>query len=555
MTLLTVRVTPATTPPSTGLAVVADLTALGGSASQQFFDDGTHGDQTAGDNTFSVIATIGAAIPTGAKYLTAHVTDSQARASDIPITVSVQSPTCGVEFWNVKTGIDADAAAINLNNVIPTTISDLRAIPIAFPPAGDRPTVNNAATRISPTEFNVYQVHATLTLYKLETDVDYHMVLQDANNNTIISEVPSPACVGAQSPFLSGITSARATMDARLSPGDGFQNANLPVRVTGVGFFDNLHGQTGLAPNGIEIHPILKLDFTNQSTTQLISGLNPSEAGQLVTFTATVSNGGASTPTGNVTFLDGSSPLGTMALNASGQATFSVSFLAVGPHSITASYEGDGKSTPSKSTAVVQTVNPALQSITINAPLVSVVTGTVEQLTATGRFSDSSTADLTNSVTWMSSPPSVATISSSGSLTATGAGSTTITASSGSVSGMLNISSAAPVYQLRVTPGSITKDGSGNFVVPLTFSNQGNVTASNISLTLVRLNSTSIAAPAPIASIAPGAVQTLTVTFPSSAGASPSTGLLSISGSYTGIIPGGPAQPNSLTGNFRIALP
>ena len=48
----TVAVTPATVPPSTGLAVSADLTSIGGSPSQMLFDDGSHGDQVAGDRLF-----------------------------------------------------------------------------------------------------------------------------------------------------------------------------------------------------------------------------------------------------------------------------------------------------------------------------------------------------------------------------------------------------------------------------------------------------------------------------------------------------------------------
>ncbi len=52
-TLLTVAVTPATSPASTGIAVTATLTGIGGAATQTLYDDGTHGDVTAGDNIFS----------------------------------------------------------------------------------------------------------------------------------------------------------------------------------------------------------------------------------------------------------------------------------------------------------------------------------------------------------------------------------------------------------------------------------------------------------------------------------------------------------------------
>lgn len=33
------------------------------------------------------------------------------------------------------------------------------------------------------------------------------------------------------------------------------------VWITGVGFFDYVHGQRGVAPNGIELHPVLDVEF------------------------------------------------------------------------------------------------------------------------------------------------------------------------------------------------------------------------------------------------------------------------------------------------------
>ena len=71
--------------------------------------------------------------------------------------------------------------------------------------------------------------------------------------------------------------------------------------------------------------------------------MNPSVFGQSVTFTATVKAvaPGSGTPTGAVTFLDGSTTLGTGTLDASGVASFSTSTLSVGEHSITAAYGGN----------------------------------------------------------------------------------------------------------------------------------------------------------------------------------------------------------------------
>src|SRR5262249_25082069 len=150
------------------------------------------------------------------------------------------------------------------------------------------------------------------------------------SGNTIIGEVPSPACVGTGSPFAAGVASARASVDARLTPADGFQTANLPIQVTGIGFFDNLHGQTGVAPNGIELHPMIDVHFTKPTATALTSTLNPSQFGQSVTITATVSNGGTPKPTGQVTLLDGVNPVATTNLDATGAAAFTISNFSTG---------------------------------------------------------------------------------------------------------------------------------------------------------------------------------------------------------------------------------
>lgn len=118
-----------------------------------------------------------------------------------------------------------------------------------------------ANARIAPTEITVYRVTATLTKYKLESDSDYHLVLDDGAGHTMIAEIPDPACVGSGSPLASSIEKARTEMTAKYSPTGSFHTTNVPVTVTGVGFFDYDHGQTGVAPNAIELHAVLDITF------------------------------------------------------------------------------------------------------------------------------------------------------------------------------------------------------------------------------------------------------------------------------------------------------
>ena len=170
----------------------------------------------------------------------------------------VLNGSCGVERWSVKTGTDADANLINLQSTVQTTIASLASLPA--------PTVLPANNRIQPTETTVFQLQATLTEYKLESDSDYHLILSDSSNNTMIAEIPSPACVGSSSVLLPGIQNARSEFDAQYTPTSSFQTANVPVIVTGVGFFDFLHGQSGVAPNGIELHAVLDIQFSASGT-------------------------------------------------------------------------------------------------------------------------------------------------------------------------------------------------------------------------------------------------------------------------------------------------
>jgi subtilisin-like proprotein convertase family protein len=97
----------------------------------------------------------------------------------------------------------------------------------------------------------------------------------------------------------------------------------------------------------------------NSTTTTLASGpVNPSVFGQQVTFTATVTGTGSGTPTGSVQFfVDGSTTAaGTGALNSSRQASFPIAFMALGAHTVTATYQGDSNFGQSTSTPLTQNV-------------------------------------------------------------------------------------------------------------------------------------------------------------------------------------------------------
>lgn len=160
---------------------------------------------------------------------------------------------CGVERWSIKTGTDGDARSINTRAVVPTSIYHLRGLPAQ----SNLPL----HSRIRPTETTVFSIDATLMRIKMESDSDYHLILSDSGGRTMIAEIPAPQCVGSSSPFLPSLRYVRRKVDSLYHPGSSWLRPNVHVHITGVGFFDFLHGQSGVAPNAIELHPVLAIQF------------------------------------------------------------------------------------------------------------------------------------------------------------------------------------------------------------------------------------------------------------------------------------------------------
>lgn len=99
---------------------------------------------------------------------------------------------------------------------------------------------------------------------KREDDADIHLVIADPRiGGSMIVEFPSSTCNQGATP------EARTLMrDARKAfttacggePGTNFVTLAGKATLTGVGFFDAIHRQGGVAPNGIELHPMLGVE-------------------------------------------------------------------------------------------------------------------------------------------------------------------------------------------------------------------------------------------------------------------------------------------------------
>jgi hypothetical protein len=200
-------------------------------------------------------------------------------ASGIPAYAN--AVTCGAtERWFVKVGTDPDAGLVDLNTIVPTTVEKLNALDKLQPSV---PHGNN--TFRLEQERVVYQVSGRLVLFKDEDDNDYHLVITDDSlefspggngsdgletGTSFIAEIPDPDCVAGKrgdpsvpSRFAAQLQQVRDAFEARFPGGAGADKDlhGIPVTLTGVAFYDRPHRQTGRALNGIELHPLLSIQF------------------------------------------------------------------------------------------------------------------------------------------------------------------------------------------------------------------------------------------------------------------------------------------------------
>ncbi len=118
------------------------------------------------------------------------------------------------------------------------------------------------------------------------------------------------------------------------------------------------------------------------TTTTLVSSLNPSSYWRPVTFTATIVSQFGGLVGGSVTFKDGATTLGTIAVN-SNKAAFTTQALGAGTHNVTAVYSGGGERFGSTSAVLMETVNRAATTTTLASSLNPSTHGTSVTFTAT----------------------------------------------------------------------------------------------------------------------------------------------------------------------------
>ena len=249
-----------------------------------------------------------------------------------------------------------------------------------------------------------------------------------------------------------------------------------------------------------------------QTTTTLTASPASPAYGQAVTLTAIVApTVGSTVATGLVTFTDGSTTLGMGSLNGSGVATFTTtSPLAVGSHSLVASYAGDSINLPSQSSPLALSVGTEATTASLSVSPTSPAFGQAVTLTATVTaafgvptgmvtFTDGSmtlgtimvngsgVATLTTTSLAVGSHPLLATYSGDGNDQVSQSSTFTLVVGQEATTTTLTVAPSSPVVGFPITLTATVTAASGSPTGIVTFSDGFN------SLGMATLNSSGVA--------------------------------------------------------------
>lgn len=234
----------------------------------------------------------------------------------------------------------------------------------------------------------------------------------------------------------------------------------------------------------------------------------PPEAGTVTVTVAasTILQGSTTQATANAVDTRGralTSEPRTWSSSNSGIATVSATGLVTGVSAGTANISA---TVLGRSGSVAVTVAPPVASVQVTAPDSSIVRGQTVQLTATPRTAGGAVVT-GRTVTWSSASPSVATVSTSGLVSAVGIGSAVITATVDGINGTLTISVATDVATVQVTPTTATlTEGSPTQQYTATPRNAANTALTGLTATWASLDTTiaTVSASGLVTAVRPG---------------------------------------------------
>ena len=330
------------------------------------------------------------------------------------------------------------------------------------------------------------------------TSASISEVVQSASTSTALTTSGSPALFGATVTFTATVTGAGATPSGSVSFKDGTQTLGSSIlspngqaiystNSLAAGSHSITASYAGDADNQPSTSGTLAQVIQAQTTTTLVAAPPTAIATANVVLTAQVGSNAGTRPGGIVSFLDGSTVLGTAALSQSGTATLSLTTLAAGSHTLAAVYAGDALDAGSTSTPVAESIQPIPTISHLGVSASNVLTG--QPLTLIAAVTSSYAAPFTGTFTFSAGSTGLgqSSVNPSGSSTLApllAAGTYSITASySGDAYNAPSTSAPVTVtvgqtadYSIALSPNALTMASKQNNTITVSIASLGGFT-------------------------------------------------------------------------------
>jgi hypothetical protein len=180
---------------------------------------------------------------------------------DTPVLPSPGAARAPVFRWKERSGADPDAYLVK-DEPVRTTVEELAAKP--RPADSENPTGVRTLQdgRAEGVERTIYELEAAILASRRERQTGaFTLKLQGETGQTMPAECVDPELVDQESRWATQIAEVYNEVAEVLKPGPTWAGESRRARLTGIGFFNRLHGKTGEAPNGVQLTPVIRIEW------------------------------------------------------------------------------------------------------------------------------------------------------------------------------------------------------------------------------------------------------------------------------------------------------
>jgi|GEM_PF-6459854 len=163
--------------------------------------------------------------------------------------------------WRVSWAVDGDGAKMNMTPKRATIAKLVSFKRPAVLPKNGKPAEKYRTHRVAPVETTIWTIRGNVVSVAAEHDGDYRLIVADAKGNKVSCVMPDPALAPIRGKYSKMVDEARAVVVKKFKPTFDPRDVNVPVEVTGLGYFGRLNSDANPSPEGFQLHPVIKVRF------------------------------------------------------------------------------------------------------------------------------------------------------------------------------------------------------------------------------------------------------------------------------------------------------